>query len=115
MSERATVGAPPEGVEVADIRQGVRQGGTAVRYRERRPSRLSAEAVGAAGVVVFCNGPQPVVERAPALGQSLAHYAEVAAVAEGDGDVEVPPAVERHAGPESIRRISTVSHSLDMG
>ena len=58
--------------------------------------------VGASAGVVLSQGPQPVVEGAPAQGQALAHHAEVSAVVEGDGGVESPPAVELDAGPEPV-------------
>ena len=58
--------------------------------------------VGASAGVVLSQGPQPVVEGAPAQGQALAHHAEVSAVVEGDGGIEAAPAVELHTGSESV-------------
>ena len=57
---------------------------------------------GATGVVVPRYGPQPVVERPAPQSQALAHHAEAASIAECDGGVEAPPAVELHAGPEPV-------------
>ncbi|MCE2458222.1 MAG: hypothetical protein J4G14_10460 [Dehalococcoidia bacterium] len=71
----------------------------------RRPPQLPCaghkdqDGSGAAGVVVLRYSPQPVIERPAPQGQSLAHYAEVAAVVQRDGGVEAPPAVKLHARP----------------
>ncbi len=88
---------------------------------------------GAAPVPVLGDGPQPVVEGATPQGRTLAHYPEAESVVPRDNGVEPAQPLKVHLRPQpvgpgdrdaakrytvataSIRRMSKVSHSLDIG